>query len=282
MRVQLLAGSALTAAALALLASLFTTTPGRRRPPPTTRSTSPAPTCSTAPACSAATPPPCARRSTGSSRSAESSSSSSTSTSSPAPRATRTGPTRPRSRAVSATATSCWRSRPTSACYSVSVADAFPLSDGQLADMATNRLIPGLRDDDWAGGAIAYADGLSDALAPSPVPFVIGGVAVAGVGTALIVGAVRRRRAKKKVLDDAAADIKTLELRAGKLLVGLDDALKTSEQELGFRRGPVRRRADPRLPRGARPTRRRPRSRPSRSSTSSTTPSPRRRSSTAR
>ena len=47
-------------------------------------------------------------------------------------------------------------------------------------------------------------------------------------------GAVRRRRAKKQVQDAAAADIKTLELRAGKLLVGLDDALKTSEQELGF------------------------------------------------
>ena len=118
--------------------------------------------------------------------------------------------------------------------YSVSVADAFPLSDDQLADVAGDTLIPALRDDDWAGGAVAYADGLSGALAPSPVPLVIGGVAVAGVGTAVIAGAVRRRRAKKKVLDAAAADIKTLELRAGKLLVGLDDALKTSEQELGF------------------------------------------------
>ena len=118
--------------------------------------------------------------------------------------------------------------------YSVSVADAFPLTDDQLADVAGDRLIPALRDDDWSGGAVAYADGLSAALAPSPVPLVVGGVAVAGIGTAVIVGAVRRRRAKKQVQDAAAADIKTLELRAGKLLVGLDDALKTSEQELGF------------------------------------------------
>jgi hypothetical protein len=118
--------------------------------------------------------------------------------------------------------------------YSVSVADAFPLSDDQLADIASETIVPGLRGDDWAGGVVAYADGLSGALAPSPVPLVIGGVAVAGVGTAVIVGAVRRRRAKKKVQDAAAADIKTLELRAGKLLVGLDDALKTSEAELGF------------------------------------------------
>jgi hypothetical protein len=118
--------------------------------------------------------------------------------------------------------------------YRVSVADAFPLTDDQLAELAGNTILPALRGDDWAGGAVAYADGLSDALAPSPVPLIIGGLAVAGVGTAVIVGAVRRRRAKKQVLDAAAADIKTLELRAGTLLVELDDALKTSEQELGF------------------------------------------------
>ena len=118
--------------------------------------------------------------------------------------------------------------------YAYSVADAFPLSDDQLAAVAADTLVPALRADDWAGGAIAYADGLSAAQAPSPVPLVIGGVVVAGIGTIAIAGAVRRRRAKRKVLDAAAADIKTLELRAGKLLVGLDDALKTSEQELGF------------------------------------------------
>jgi hypothetical protein len=118
--------------------------------------------------------------------------------------------------------------------YRTSVAESFPLTDQQLADVAAATLAPALRDDDWDGGVIAYADGLSAAQAPSPVPLVIGGVAVAGVGTVLIAGAVRRRRAKKKVLDAAAADIKTIELRAGKVLVGLDDALKTSEQELGF------------------------------------------------
>ena len=119
--------------------------------------------------------------------------------------------------------------------YSVSVADAFPLSDDQLADVADEHAHPRLcATTTGRAASVAYADGLSAALAPSPVPLVIGGVAVAGVGTALIVGAVRRRRAKKQVQDAAAADIKTLELRAGKLLVGLDDALKTSEQELGF------------------------------------------------
>jgi hypothetical protein len=108
------------------------------------------------------------------------------------------------------------------------------LSDEQLADVAADTIVPGLRDDDWAGGVIAYADGLSDAQAPSPVPLIAGGLVIAGIGTGVIVSRVRRSRAAKRVQDAAAADIKTLELRAGKLLVGLDDALKTSEQELGF------------------------------------------------
>ncbi len=118
--------------------------------------------------------------------------------------------------------------------YSYSVSDAFPLSNDQLNAVAADTLIPALRDNDWAGGVVAYAAGLSAAQAPSPVPLVIGGVAVAGVGTAVIASAVRRRRAKKKVLDAAKADITTIELHAGKVLVGLDDAVKTSEQELGF------------------------------------------------
>jgi hypothetical protein len=120
--------------------------------------------------------------------------------------------------------------------FRYSVAEDFPLSNQQIDQIAIEGLAPALREgtDDWSGGAVAFADGLSAALAPSPVPYVIGGVVVAGVGTVVIAGAVRRRRANKKLLDAAAADIKTLELRAGTLLVELDDALKTSEQELGF------------------------------------------------
>lgn len=118
--------------------------------------------------------------------------------------------------------------------YHYSVSDAFPMSTEQLDAVAQDTLSPRLRDDDWAGAVVAYAEGLSAAQAPSPVPLVIGGVVVAGVGTVAIVGAARRRGAQKKVLDAAKADITTIELRAGKLLVGLDDAVKTSEQELGF------------------------------------------------
>ncbi len=118
--------------------------------------------------------------------------------------------------------------------YQYSVADSFPLSAQQLDEVAADTLLPALRDDDWAGGVVAYADGLSDAQAPSPVPLVLGGIVVVGIGTGVIVSRVRKGRATKQVRDAAAADIKDLDLRAGTLLVDLDDALKTSEQELGF------------------------------------------------
>ena len=118
--------------------------------------------------------------------------------------------------------------------FRYSVAEAFPMSDDALAGVAEDRLIPRLRDDDWGGGAVAFAEGLSDAQAPSPVLPIIGVVVVVGAGTAVVVGLVRRRGATKRVQDAAAADSAELERQAGALLVELDDALKTSEQELGF------------------------------------------------
>jgi uncharacterized membrane protein YgcG len=118
--------------------------------------------------------------------------------------------------------------------YAVSVGQNFPVSDDKIDQVVNDKLIPALRDDDWAGGAIAFADGLTAAQAPSPVLPIIGGVVVVGAGTAVVVGVVRSRRKKKTVADAAAADVAALDQQAGQLLVQLDDALKTSEQELGF------------------------------------------------
>jgi uncharacterized membrane protein YgcG len=118
--------------------------------------------------------------------------------------------------------------------YAYSTGSDFPASDAQIQKAVDDDLIPALRDSDWSGGAIAFADGLVAAQAPSPVPAILGGVAVAGVGTGVVVGVVRSRRKKKKVADAAAADVAALDQQAGTLLVQLDDALKTSEQELGF------------------------------------------------
>jgi hypothetical protein len=118
--------------------------------------------------------------------------------------------------------------------YAVSTGAAFPVGDDDIDQVVSDRLLPALRDDDWAGGAIAFADGLRAAQAPSPVPAVVGGVAAAGVGTAVVVGVVRSRRRRRRAAEEEAAAAAELDRRAGSLLVQLDDALKTSEQELGF------------------------------------------------
>jgi hypothetical protein len=115
-----------------------------------------------------------------------------------------------------------------------SVAEAFPVSDAQLQSIYDDRVVPELKAGDWGGGAIAFARGLSDAQAPSLVLPIAGGVVLVGGAAGVTIALVRRRRARKAVEDAAKADSAELERRAGRLLVELDDALKTSEQELGF------------------------------------------------
>ncbi len=118
--------------------------------------------------------------------------------------------------------------------YRYSVTDAFPLSDDQLARVAEDHLVPELRVNDWQGGAIAFAQGLTDAQAPSLFLPIAGGVLGVGAVTGIVVAGVRKRRATKRTQDAAEANAAELERRAGVALVELDDALKTSEQELGF------------------------------------------------
>lgn len=118
--------------------------------------------------------------------------------------------------------------------FAYSKGQDFPLSDADVEKVIDDDLIPQLRDSDWAGGGIAFADGLVAAQAPSPVPGIVGGVAAAGVGTAVVVGITRSRLMKRREKKAADAEAAELDQKAGVMLVQLDDALKTSEQELGF------------------------------------------------
>lgn len=115
--------------------------------------------------------------------------------------------------------------------YSLS-ADYETLSDSQY-DAVLGAIEAELRDDDWDGAVAAAAGTIADQLDPPfpVVPVAIGGGVVAVGG--LIAGGValsRRRRATAAGRTSA----KELDTRAGSLLVQLDDAVKTSEQELGF------------------------------------------------
>lgn len=130
--------------------------------------------------------------------------------------------------------------------FGISVTDELDLTDDQLDDVRQNDIRPALSDEDWAGAAIAGADGYREAATGSgggsATPWVVGGLAVVGAGAA---GwwVLRRRRSQaggavgpdgQPVDELAGLSIDELDKRASGALVEIDDALKTSEQELGF------------------------------------------------
>ena len=118
--------------------------------------------------------------------------------------------------------------------YGVAIGNDFPLSDGDIDSAIDDALIPALRDDDWAGGGVAFADSLLESSKPSPVPGIVAGIAGAGVVTGVVIGVTRSRLKKRKAKRAEDAEAAALDQKAGIMLVQLDDALKTSEQELGF------------------------------------------------
>ncbi|MEU3602402.1 TPM domain-containing protein [Streptomyces sp. NPDC006798] len=144
------------------------------------------------------------------------------------------------------------------------------LTDAQLAEVARTAVVPPLRRDDWAGAAVGAADGYTAVLSGRPVPtpaitpgdpdpgtrtstgtgaadlVLPVGVAVA-VGGAVAYAAVRRRRRTATRTTpqggragwgggDTASGPTTAELdaKARQALVDTDDALRTSQEELGF------------------------------------------------
>ena len=115
-----------------------------------------------------------------------------------------------------------------------SVSESYPLSDAALDEIAQERLVPELRQDRWATGIIGFAEGLSESMSdgPSLLLPVLGGVAALGIGTAVVV-AVRRRRRGAELAPGEQSQAQ-LDRTAGSLLVELDDALRESEEELGF------------------------------------------------
>jgi predicted nucleic acid-binding Zn-ribbon protein len=115
-----------------------------------------------------------------------------------------------------------------------------PVSFDQLGVIEQQRIQPELRADDWAGAAIAAADGLQDAVTAQPGGgfggILIGVIVVAAIG--VVIWLVVRSRRKNKGGSTPVEQISTAELarQAASALVATDDALRTSEQELGFAR----------------------------------------------
>lgn len=150
--------------------------------------------------------------------------------------------------------------------YAYWVDDASRLTDPQLAEVAATAVEPALRQNDWAGAAIGAAEGYGAVLAGRPVPEVAVTPGVAdpgsdpGAGTgagdlvlpiAVLGGAValaaytyakRRRRTATRTTPRGGQEgwgqprppLSELDAAAKRALVDADDALRTSQEELGF------------------------------------------------
>ena len=128
------------------------------------------------------------------------------------------------------------------------------ISDSELEDIDVNKVAPALHDGDWAGAAIAAANGISDAMSTSDsssttVLLVGGGAIVAGTGGVLLWSRKRRRdrlEASTKAAREAdptdttvlaGLPLPALDARAKEILVEMDNALRTSEEELELAKG---------------------------------------------
>ncbi|WP_406396212.1 TPM domain-containing protein [Streptomyces sp. NBC_00887] len=157
--------------------------------------------------------------------------------------------------------------------YAYSVDQGSRLTDGQLQDVASTAIEPALRQNDWAGAAIGAANGYAAVLAgrPVPAPAITPGAADPGTGSdsdsgsagnlivpIAVVGAAgavaayaytrRRKRASSRTTPAAAGwgsggaqesaepstPLPELDAQAKADLVDTDDAVRTSEEELGF------------------------------------------------
>ncbi len=152
--------------------------------------------------------------------------------------------------------------------YAYSADPASRLTQAQLDDVAREAIEPALRQNDWAGAAIGAADGFAAVLAgrPVPAPAITPGPADPGgagdgawasdlilpvvvVGAAVAAAAYaytrRRRRSTTRTTPQggqgwgpprqpAPPSLAELDAQARQALVETDDAVRTSQEELGF------------------------------------------------
>ncbi|SDF26231.1 TPM domain-containing protein [Pseudonocardia oroxyli] len=132
--------------------------------------------------------------------------------------------------------------------YGTSFDQDFPLSASTTDAIEANDVQPLLARSDWAGAAVALADGLrtggsSSGSGGSVVPYVVGGAVVVGGGAYLV--SRRRRKAAPAPApeDEQVADpfpgesTEDLGFRSSQALLDVDNAVGTSETELAAARG---------------------------------------------
>ncbi|MFJ6460373.1 TPM domain-containing protein [Streptomyces sp. NPDC091387] len=158
--------------------------------------------------------------------------------------------------------------------YAYSVDQDSRFTDAQLHDVASTAIEPALRENDWAGAAIGAANGYSAVLTGAAVPtptitpgaddpgtgnsggtsvgdLVLPIVVVVGAGAAAAYAYTRRKRRTatrttpgatgwgpggtgRSTPPEPPTPLPELDARAKETLVDTDDAVRTSDEELGF------------------------------------------------
>lgn len=128
---------------------------------------------------------------------------------------------------------------------------AGPIDADALGRIETQNILPELQAGDWSGAAFAAAGAMADAVGGGGSPSqpgatgggfsgltIILGLLAVGAVIAVIVVVMRRRRSGGARAHGGAAPaaepIEQLARRSAAALVAADDAIRTSEQELGF------------------------------------------------
>jgi uncharacterized membrane protein YgcG len=142
--------------------------------------------------------------------------------------------------------------------YGTSYDPAFPLTPAQTDEIETKAIVPALRQNDWAGAGIAAAAGIdqelsgqplnpppiqpgqpiqSDSGFPAGIVWLIAILVIVVAAALLAVFLLRRRRKLDAEATPGAAprlSQKELDAQVGAVLVDLDDAVTSSDEELGF------------------------------------------------
>jgi len=120
--------------------------------------------------------------------------------------------------------------------YDLSVADDSTISTSDREALETDVVVPHLRDGDWAGAAVALADGIRSDEAGPDLSWVLWALLVmvlVAVAVAMVF-VVRRARRRRREFDARKADQDELDKRAARVLVALDDELTAGAHEVGF------------------------------------------------
>ncbi|WP_434810495.1 TPM domain-containing protein [Microbacterium sp. bgisy189] len=117
--------------------------------------------------------------------------------------------------------------------YSVDV--DFALSNDRIDDVMSDSLIPRLRNGEWAAGVVDFAAALDEAQQPGP-PWllIIGGGTVGIIAGIFGIRWLSQRVARVKRARELEEELDALDERADGMLVDIDDAIRTGDQEVGF------------------------------------------------